>query len=219
MTFLVPSKPQPVEEQVTEADNLSSIGESEETGSGGSTTTSDEISGATEDLRTVASVNPTQLDKFVDEIFNSFTHVDAEDDGDEESDDDEEEEDTVMEMTRLKNQRGLIMSPNATSMNVSDEYIMGHSNTWASAFGWKKQTRKDDERDLRIMESDDSDSLGSYDEEDIPTDYEDFSVDKDEEEGSWYDDVEDDRDDSWDVGSMFKLHKNPSDVYVSSRTK
>jgi hypothetical protein len=219
MTLLVPSKS--VEKEATSDDNVSSIGGSSVSGTDSGESMA--FSEATDDIRTVASVNPSQLDHFVNNIFNSLTNHDGdgghdeeedEDDDDDDDEDSDDEEDTVTEMARLQNHRGLIMSPNAQRMNLSDDHILSHSSTWASAFGWKTQSLDNDERDLRIVESDSSASSDFYDEEDIPTDYEGFSEDE-EDDNSSYEEVRSRDDDNWDVGSMLKLHKNPSDVYVS----
>ncbi|KAL3899584.1 MAG: hypothetical protein SGARI_006426 [Bacillariaceae sp.] len=213
MTLAVPTKKNPEEEE-----NLSSIDNSSETGSDTVTETEDDDD----------ETEPTQEAEtgFFGAIFGGPTNAAEEEDEGNVTDygTDLEDEDTVMEAQRLKNERGLIMSPNTANMNISDDHINHHS--WASAmspFGnWniasQKNVSEDDARDLRIMESYSSGSSGSYDEEDIPTDLEDFLEDDGEDGGSWYDDDEEedgaDDEDSWDVASMFKLHRNPSNVYV-----
>ncbi|KAG7348648.1 hypothetical protein IV203_017353 [Nitzschia inconspicua] len=209
-------------------EDISSIGVSESTGISDnddddglketSTCTASVSTGFDTDIddNDISSVNPTQLDRLVDSILQSFARKadisDAEDDEEDEYDDydfidmeeddyddyDEEKEDELLgeelELDMPSNHRGVIRSPNASRMDVTDEMIMQHTNTWASALGWDEHDPsngrgEDDERDLRIVESDvyegdlrmmdsrddddddddDDDSGSSYDEEDLHT--------------------------------------------------
>jgi hypothetical protein len=134
----------------------------------------------TTDIDDVESVNQSQLDRFVDTIIKSFTpkddetcsvskfYEDDDDDDDDDGDDEAEEEEyddfvvKAQELDLAKNRQGLILSPNASRLDVSEEVIMKHSMTWASTFGWNDTARtslyhrrgKDDERDLRMIEND-----------------------------------------------------------------
>lgn len=172
------------------------------------TTTYSVSTGAFEtDIDEVASVKSTRLDRFVDNVIRSFTNnpEDENEESDENDVDDEDGEFTVNEELRevdvVQNRRGLIMSPNASRMEVSDEVIMGHTNTWASALGWNAQDNsygrgEDDVRDLRMVDSDQDDRdvriLDSRDDDDDDDeDEEDFDDESESDSSGWSYDEED----------------------------
>jgi hypothetical protein len=204
----------------------------------------------TTDIDDIESINPSQLGRLVDTIINSFTQNDDDETSfvPEEYDDDDYEEEEYDEfvveerdLELAKNRRGLILSPNATRMDVSDEIILQHSMTWASTFGWNDNGRnssyrcrgKDDERDLRMVEPDhdvrdlrivESDDDDDDDESKSTANYEYDSRDdhtNDEEDGEY------DEEETWDgtdasfsqgdiIVSMAKHHiKNRRNMHVS----
>ncbi|KAG7369361.1 hypothetical protein IV203_032104 [Nitzschia inconspicua] len=207
-------------------EDISSIGVSESTGISDndddddgfketSTCTASVSTGFDTDIddNDISSVNPTQLDRLVDSILQSFARKadvsDPDDDEDEYDDydfidmeeddyddyDEEKEDDFLSEELELnipKNHRGVIRSPNASRMDVTDEMIMQHTNTWASALGWDEKDPsngrgEDDERDLRIVESDDYErDLRMMDSRDDDDDEDDDDDDEDD-SGSSYD--------------------------------